>query len=50
MKRKTLTPELFERIDSHWRAANHLSVGQTYLCQAADFDATVRAVDVSEHP
>src|SRR6185295_20301833 len=28
---KTLTPELLDRIDAYWRAANFLSVGQMYL-------------------
>jgi xylulose-5-phosphate/fructose-6-phosphate phosphoketolase len=28
---KTLTPEMLERIDAYWRAANYLSVGQIYL-------------------
>jgi len=27
----TLTPELLQRIDAYWRAANYLSVGQIYL-------------------
>ena len=27
----TLTPELLDRIDAYWRAANYLSVGQMYL-------------------
>ena len=31
MKTKTLAPELLERIDAYWRAANYLSVGQIYL-------------------
>ena len=26
-----MTPELLERIDAYWRAANYLSVGQIYL-------------------
>jgi xylulose-5-phosphate/fructose-6-phosphate phosphoketolase len=29
---KTLTPELLNKIDAYWRAANYLSVGQIYLC------------------
>ena len=28
MKPPTLTPELLQRIDAYWRAANYLSVGQ----------------------
>jgi xylulose-5-phosphate/fructose-6-phosphate phosphoketolase len=28
----TLSPEMLERIDSYWKAANYLSVGQIYLC------------------
>src|SRR5271168_5093159 len=28
---KTLTPELLEKMDAYWRAANYLSVGQIYL-------------------
>src|SRR5450759_16894 len=31
MKTNTLTPELLNRIDAYWRAANYLSVGQIYL-------------------
>ena len=27
----TLTPELLNKIDAYWRAANYLSVGQMYL-------------------
>ena len=28
----TLTPELRQRIDAYWRAANYLAVGQIFLC------------------
>ena len=31
MKTKTLTPELLNKMDAYWRAANYLSVGQIYL-------------------
>ncbi len=31
MKTNTLTPELFQKMDAYWRAANYLSVGQIYL-------------------
>ncbi len=31
MTTNTLTPELLERMDAYWRAANYLSVGQIYL-------------------
>jgi hypothetical protein len=31
MKTKTLSPELLRQMDSYWRAANYLSVGQIYL-------------------
>ncbi|MEO7056880.1 MAG: hypothetical protein ABI143_08755, partial [Caldimonas sp.] len=31
MSTPTLTPELRQRIDAYWRAANYLSVGQIYL-------------------
>jgi len=31
MKSDTLTPELLDKIDAYWRAANYLSVGQIYL-------------------
>lgn len=31
MNTQTLSPELFAKIDAYWRAANYLSVGQTYL-------------------
>jgi len=29
---KTLTPELLDKMDAYWRAANYLAVGQMYLC------------------
>jgi len=29
--KNTLTPELLQRMDAYWRAANYLSVGQIYL-------------------
>ena len=32
MKKKTLSPELLNKMDAYWRAANYLSVGQLYLC------------------
>ena len=28
---KTLSPELLQKLDAYWRAANYLSVGQIYL-------------------
>ena len=28
---ETLSPELFQKMDAYWRAANYLSVGQIYL-------------------
>ncbi|MDO8804402.1 MAG: hypothetical protein Q7R35_08220, partial [Elusimicrobiota bacterium] len=28
---KTISPELLDKIDAYWRAANYLSVGQIYL-------------------
>ena len=31
MKANTLTPELLDKMDAYWRAANYLSVGQIYL-------------------
>ena len=31
MKTNTLTPDLLQKIDAYWRAANYLSVGQIYL-------------------
>jgi len=31
MKTNTLTPELLQKMDAYWRAANYLSVGQIYL-------------------
>ena len=30
-KMKTLNPELLNKMDAYWRAANYLSVGQIYL-------------------
>ena len=31
METKTLNPELLQKMDAYWRAANYLSVGQIYL-------------------
>lgn len=31
MSTKSLTPELLQKMDAYWRAANYLSVGQIYL-------------------
>jgi len=31
VKTKTLSPELLQKMDAYWRAANYLSVGQIYL-------------------
>src|SRR6266498_2378638 len=31
MKSNTLAPEMLDRMDAYWRAANYLSVGQIYL-------------------
>ena len=31
MTTKTLSPELLQKMDAYWRAANYLSVGQIYL-------------------
>ena len=31
MQNETLTPEMLNRMDGYWRAANYLSVGQIYL-------------------
>ena len=28
----TLEPELLQKMDAYWRAANYLAVGQIYLC------------------
>ena len=30
-KNNTLSPELLQKMDAYWRAANYLSVGQIYL-------------------
>ena len=32
MTTNTLAPEMINRMDAYWRAANYLSVGQIYLC------------------
>ncbi len=32
MKTKPLSPEMLNKMDAYWRAANYLSVGQLYLC------------------
>jgi len=32
LDKSPLSPELFQKIDAYWRAANYLSVGQIYLC------------------
>ena len=31
MKSNTLAPEMLDKMDAYWRAANYLSVGQIYL-------------------
>ena len=31
MKTDTLAPELLQKMDAYWRAANYLSVGQIYF-------------------
>jgi xylulose-5-phosphate/fructose-6-phosphate phosphoketolase len=31
MNTKVLSPELLDKMDAYWRAANYLSVGQIYL-------------------
>ena len=30
-KNETLSPEMLNKMDAYWRAANYLSVGQIYL-------------------
>jgi len=32
MKSPALSPDLLQRMDAYWRAANYLAVGQLYLC------------------
>lgn len=32
MKTNTLTPDLLQKMDAYWRAANYLSAAQIYLC------------------
>ena len=32
LKEKPLTPDLLQKMNAYWRAANYLSVGQLYLC------------------
>ena len=32
MKSPALTPDLLQRMDAYWRAANYLAIGQLYLC------------------
>jgi xylulose-5-phosphate/fructose-6-phosphate phosphoketolase len=32
LKEKQLTPDLLQKMNAYWRAANYLSVGQLYLC------------------
>ena len=36
----TLGPELLQRMDAYWRAANYLSVGQIYLKDNPLLDAS----------
>ncbi len=31
MKTRVLSPEVVQKINAYWRAANYLSVGQIYL-------------------
>src|SRR5580693_1481589 len=33
MPKNILSPEMLQKIDAYWRAANYLSVGQIYLCE-----------------
>jgi xylulose-5-phosphate/fructose-6-phosphate phosphoketolase len=33
LKEKPLTPDLLQKMNAYWRAANYLSVGQLYLCE-----------------
>jgi hypothetical protein len=41
-KTGTLTPELLHKMNSYWRAANYLSVGQIYLYDNPQFSSTSR--------
>ena len=38
MKPNTLSPELRDKMDAYWRAANFLSVGQIYLYDNPAFE------------
>jgi xylulose-5-phosphate/fructose-6-phosphate phosphoketolase len=43
---KTLNPELLDKIDAYWRAANYLSVGQIYLYGNPLLKRPLRSADV----
>ena len=38
----TLSPELLEKMDAYWRAANYLTVGQIYLKDNALLEVPLR--------
>ncbi len=42
----TLEPELLEKIDAYWRAANYLSVGQMYLADNPLLRRPLRIEDI----
>jgi xylulose-5-phosphate/fructose-6-phosphate phosphoketolase len=46
VSRPTLDPDLLQRMDAYWRAANYLSVGQIYLRDNAMLDRPLTIADV----
>jgi xylulose-5-phosphate/fructose-6-phosphate phosphoketolase len=50
MKTQTLSPELKDKIDAYWRAANYLSVGQLFLYDNALLKRPLTLADVKHKP
>ena len=48
MSNNTLTPDLCQRIDAYWRAANYLAVGQIYLCDNPQLRRPLALADVKQ--
>src|SRR3954464_3946177 len=46
MRASTLSPDLLQRMDAYFRAANYLSVGQIYLCDNPLLKRPLAATDV----
>ena len=44
MNSNTLSPELLQKINAYWRAANYLSVGQIYLYRQSSVEGTAEII------